>query len=295
MSKRYLIINADDFGVCQQTNEAIAQAFSEGSIVTSTTIMTPCQYAADAVEHVKNNPKIKMGLHITTTAEWAQKWGPVAPVEQVPSLVDENGHFYATSQDFARHAKADELIIEMEAQYQFLASRGVLPTHADSHMGSVYGIAGPSFMKETLEFCARHKLPFRFMGNIENVRWMIGDRDDGTWEMYRQALDYARQLGVGLIDSLFSCPSRFSDLTGYEDMKEKYFQVISQLPEGISEIFMHPSLAHSPIPTQGNGPAEQSWPQRVWEHQLLLDDDFKRHIEREGVVLVSYEDAPFTE
>jgi len=293
MAQRYLIINADDFGVCLQTNEAVEQGFRDGTALTSTTVMTPCQYAADALARAKNNPKIKIGLHITTTAEWTRKWGPVAPVDQVPSLVDENGHFYATSKDFAIRAKAEEVAIEIEAQYQFMADRGILPTHADSHMGSIYGISGPSFMKETLEFCARHKLPFRFMKNIENVRGMIGDTD--IWDVYQQALDYAKQLGVGLIDSLFSCPVKFSELKGYEDMKAQYFKLISQMPEGISEIYMHPSLAHSPIPTEGSGRAERAWPQRVWEYQLLLDDDLKRHIEKEGITLVSYQDAPFTE
>ena len=287
MSKRYLIINADDFGVCQQTNEAIEQCFNEGAALTSATVMTPCEYADDALTRAKNNPKIKIGLHITTTAEWVRKWGPVAPTDQVPSLLDENGHFYATSQDFARRAKAEEVAIEMEAQYQFMVSRGVQPTHADSHMGSIYGISGPSFMKETLEFCARHKLPFRFIKNLESVDRLVADSDIKS--MHQQILAYARQLDVKLIDSLYSCSVSFSELTGYEKMKENYFKIISNLPEGISEIYMHPSLEHSPIAA-----GYPKWQQRVWEHRLLLDDDLKRHIDKEGIVLADYQSAPFT-
>lgn len=34
-------------------------------------------------------------LHATLNAEWdAVKWDPVLPPEQVPSLVDEHGHFF---------------------------------------------------------------------------------------------------------------------------------------------------------------------------------------------------------
>ena len=289
MSKRYLIINADDFGVCPQTNEAIEKAFDKRINICSTTLMTPCHYAEDALMIAKNNPKMQVGLHITTTSEWPSlKWGPVAPLEQVQSLVDENGHFYATSNAFAQKARADEVAVEIEAQYQFMASRGVLPTHADSHMGSVYGVSGPSFMKETLEFCAKYKLPFRFIKNLESVRNIIGNAD--IREMHQQVLAYAKHLGVDLIDSMYSCHVDFINIKDYDDMKANYFKIISNLPAGVSEIFMHPSMANSPVAVDST-----KWQQRVWEHRLLMDDDLRKHIDKEGITLVSYQNAPFAD
>ena len=284
---RYLIINADDFGVCTATNEAIEQIFNEGTL-SSTTIMTPCPAAKDAVARAKANPKIKLGLHITTNAEWTQGWGqwkPVANPQQVRSLTDENGYFYSTIQEFSQKAKADEVITEMEAQYHYLIDSGITPTHADSHMGSLYGLAGPSFMKEALEFCARYKLPFRFPKNIENVKQQlrIKTMPEALAAAHQQVVAYAAALGVKLIDNMLTSTADFADLTGYETLKGIYLHLLSNLPEGITEIFMHPSLESSPV-----GAGNPKWPARVWEYQLLRDDVFRRHIEKEGISLITY-------
>ena len=288
---RYLIINADDFGVCTATNKAIEKIFDEG-IISSTTIMTPCPGAEDAVSRALRNPNMNLGLHITTNAEWTQQWGqwkPVAKPEQVSSLTDVKGYFYSTVQEFSRQAKAEEVMIEMEAQYHFLTSRGIQPTHADSHMGSVYGLSGPSFMEETLLFCGKYKLPFRFPKNIENVKQIIGVEEvpPPLAVMHEQVMANAKLLGVKLIDNLFTSTVDFSELTGYEKMKEIYFCLVSQLPEGVSELFLHPSLPDSPV-----GENNPKWLARVWEYQLLLDDDFKKHIEREGVSVITYPEIP---
>ena len=287
---RYLIINADDFGVCKATNEAIEQIFNEGT-VSSTTIMTPCKEAEDAAARAKSNSKIKMGLHITTNAEGPKenRWKPVSAAEKVRSLTDEEGFFFGTVPEFVKQAKAEEVAVELEAQYQFLAERGILPTHADSHMGSVYGLNGASFMKETLEFCAKYKLPFRFPKAIENIKNFIRMETvpEPLVKMHEQAVSYAAALGVKLIDNLATNNADFSELTGYEKVKEIYFNIISSLPDGVSEILLHPSLESSPRAV--NNPR---WQSRVWERQLLLDDSLKAHIEKEGISLITYNDIP---
>jgi len=288
---RYLIINADDFGVCTETNKAIEQIFNEGTL-SSTTIMTPCPGAEDGVARAKANPRISMGLHITTNAEWTREWGqwkPIAPLEKVRSLVDENGYFWNNVAEFSDKAKPEEVSVEMEAQYRFLTDRGILPTHADSHMGSVYGLSGKSFLKETLEFCAKYKLPFRFPKNIENVKKMtrMESIPDALVTMHAQAVAYSAALGVKLIDNLFTSTAAFSEITGYEKLKDIYFSIISNLPEGVSEIFIHPSLKSSPI-----GKDNPKWPARIWEYELLMDDDLKVHIEKEGISLITYPEIP---
>jgi predicted glycoside hydrolase/deacetylase ChbG (UPF0249 family) len=288
-TQRYLIINADDLGVCEETNKAIEHIFDEGTI-SSTTMMTPCPGAKDAVDRVINNSKLKTGLHITTTAEWSvefMKWPPVAPIDKVSSLVHSDGYFYGTVADFAKHAVADEVVIEMESQLSFLTSRGITPTHADSHMGSVYGFQVQSFLKEALEFCARYQLPFRFPKNIASVMdfMKIKTLPDELLIMHSQAVGYAAALGVPLIDNLYSNALPFEELSDYADLKRSYFDIITNLPEGVSEIFMHPSTANSPLAKY-----YPKWQMRVWEYQLCLDDEFRKHIEKEGIKLISYPD-----
>ena len=64
---RYLIINADDFGMCRSANLAVYDLFEKGGI-TSATIMAPCPWAKEAAIWAKNHPEYAVGLHLTTTS-----------------------------------------------------------------------------------------------------------------------------------------------------------------------------------------------------------------------------------
>ena len=48
---KYLIINADDFGMCRSANLAVMDLLKSGSI-TSSTIMAPCAWASDLHERM---------------------------------------------------------------------------------------------------------------------------------------------------------------------------------------------------------------------------------------------------
>ena len=144
-------------------------------------------------------------------------------------------------------------------------------------------------MMEALEFCAKHKLPFRFPKNIETVKriMQVETVPAALLAKHEQAVSYAAALGVKLIDHLLTSTADFDELTGYEKLKNVYFHLISNLHEGVSEIFMHPSLESAPV-----GANNPKWPARVWEHQLLRDDDFAKHIEKEGISLIAYPEIP---
>ena len=85
--ERYLIINADDFGMCHAGNLAVFDLLQKGGI-TSATIMAPCPWAKEAAVFAAQHPEYAIGLHLTTTSEWSTyRWGPVSRGD-VSSLVD---------------------------------------------------------------------------------------------------------------------------------------------------------------------------------------------------------------
>src|ERR1017187_4826113 len=70
---------------------------------------------------------------ITLTSERVYyRWGPVAPADKIPSLVDKNGYFH---HDWEQNEpiNAKEVEVELRAQIERALAMGVRPTHLDSH------------------------------------------------------------------------------------------------------------------------------------------------------------------
>ena len=135
---KLLIVHGDDLGVLHTVNEATFKAFETGS-VKSGSIMVPTPWLAEVAQYAKNNPDHDMGIHLTLTSEWKLlRWGPVASLSEVSSLVDENGYFYPDCDQLWKNAKIQEVEIELRAQIDKAIAMGINPTHLDSHMGCMF-------------------------------------------------------------------------------------------------------------------------------------------------------------
>ena len=66
--EKYLIINADDFGMCRAANLATFDLFEKGGI-SSATIMMPCPWAPEAVKWAASHPEYAVGDLMTS--EWS--------------------------------------------------------------------------------------------------------------------------------------------------------------------------------------------------------------------------------
>ncbi len=136
-NSKLLIIHADDAGLSHSENQATIKTLQNGS-VNSYSIMVPCPWFFEMATFAKNNPNYDCGIHLTLTCEWENyKFGPILPISEVSSLVDQNGYFYKTRQDFKVNAKPSEIKKELTAQIEKALQFGIQPTHLDSHMCSV--------------------------------------------------------------------------------------------------------------------------------------------------------------
>jgi predicted glycoside hydrolase/deacetylase ChbG (UPF0249 family) len=92
-AKRYLIVNADDFGHSSAINRGVIHAHDHG-IVTSASLMVRWPAAVEAAEYARNRPGLSLGLHLDF-GEWAYKdenWTPVynvVPLDEVTALRNE--------------------------------------------------------------------------------------------------------------------------------------------------------------------------------------------------------------
>jgi hopanoid biosynthesis associated protein HpnK len=129
---RQIIINADDFGLCEGVNRAVAEAHTKG-ILTSATIMTNMPAAAEAIEISRQLPGLGVGVHLNLT-----DGQPVSKDADVQLLVKSDGQFaysparlsfYAlVSPRFRNAVKA-----ELAAQIRWAVEKDLRLTHLDSH------------------------------------------------------------------------------------------------------------------------------------------------------------------
>ena len=134
--KIQLIIRTDDAGLCPSTNAAIHEVCAAGA-ARNVSVMVPAPAFAEAAKMLTGLTGISIGLHITLNAEWTNlKWGPVLPLERVPSLVDANGHFFPTPMVLHERGFSDaEALAEIEAQLALARQHGLSITYLDEHMG----------------------------------------------------------------------------------------------------------------------------------------------------------------
>lgn len=130
-NKRYLIVNADDLGISRGVNRAIFEAFERG-IVTSASLMATGEEFDDAIVGALARPRLGVGVHLVLHDE-----KPVAPPAKIPALIGADGRMKPLGSVvralFFGRIPREQIEIEYAAQIERVRSRGLQPTHLDSH------------------------------------------------------------------------------------------------------------------------------------------------------------------
>jgi len=280
MNRKHLIINCDDFGQSAPMNRAIMHLLEEKR-VSSATIMAPAPGFEEAAEWTARSGRANVGLHLTLTSEFdAIRWPSLTGD---PSLHDESGHMPKTVEQFERRADTAAVVRELEAQREGAVRYGIRLSHADNHMGSLYGTAtGRSHIPQALRLCAKWKLPFRLFRKVHPGDSLLSGIP-GVEKAAAKASALAGVMGVAVPDYLLSHPFHLRDGETYETFKKELIGKLYVLPDGISETYIHPAVEDA-----GMQERVPDWEKRVWEYKLMLDEDFSYALKDAGVTLTDY-------
>lgn len=125
-----IIINADDFGLNENCSRAIAQAFSE-NLISSTTAIANGDYLAQAYALAEKYGFIdKVGVHLNLT-----EGTPLTDGIKTDAFFCENGVFHGRINRLKKPSKENlkHLKEELTAQIQRVKDVGFTISHADSH------------------------------------------------------------------------------------------------------------------------------------------------------------------
>ena len=223
MEKRYLMVHADDAGLALSHNRAIQDGMLNGSI-SSCSLMVPTAWFYEMAQFCLAHPALDYGLHLTLTGEWKYyPFRPLSPAEAIPSLLTPEGYLHPTRAPFQEVVKAEEAYVELKNQIEHALHLGLTPTHLDSHM-YVLGMR-----QDLLEVYAQlgkdYQLPILYSTKLISYT--------GT---------KAHNLALPLTDWEQIYMATFSHFE-QEGLTAFYDQVLDQLPNGLSQILIHPAYA----------------------------------------------------
>ncbi|HTS69741.1 MAG TPA: polysaccharide deacetylase family protein [Terriglobia bacterium] len=265
---RLLIIHADDLGVAHSENSATLEALRSGA-VSSASVMVPCPWLTEVADFARAHPEADIGVHLTLTSEWkTYRWGPCAPRNQVPSLLDSHGYFFASQEDAVRHMKPEEGVIEIRAQVEAALGMGIQPTHLDSHMATLY--TRPELVAALARVAHEYHLPFLILQTP-------GAPPDTYAALHPNDV---------ILDHVFMAepPIRPHEWLSY------YTEVLATLPPGVSQLIVH--LAHDDAEMQavtaGYSSYEGGWRQR--DFNVVKSREFRQALKRNCIELITWRD-----
>ncbi len=271
LNERYLIIHADDAGLSQSENKATITCLENG-MVNSYSIMVPCSGFEEIALFAKTHPDYDSGIHLTLTCEWhAERFGPVLPVSEVPSLVDENGHFHKTREALRKHGKAKEVYAELKAQIEKGLDFGITPTHLDSHMFSLGST--PEFFEVYQKLGDEYNLPILINPSLME---MVG-------LPYKK---YIRKEDFILEHAHFATFDHFQ--RGH--LKDFYLKAIEHLPLGLNILLIHPAYDNEEMQriTIDHPNFGSAW--RQMDLESFTDEEMQKKLLEKGVKLISWKE-----
>lgn len=286
MKERYLIINADDYGLCKSANDAVEELL-KGGCVLSSTVMMPCPNADDAIRFALDHPQYAIGVHLTMTNEWEERW-PWGSLTGGKSIENPEGRMWPENEDFEAHCTYKEAIAEVYAQIRKAYKAGWRPTHLDNHMGSLYGMNGKYLMlPKIFNVCRKERFPFRMCTTPKKEFCPEGV----PFGLYVFFCYFCRLLGkiynVATPDYLIltdqvKCLKSCED---YETFRDNFLEFHGKIPAGITETFIHPAL-----PTEEMKNITGTWLRRSWEYMLMKDPVTHKFFRDNNIKLINYRD-----
>jgi predicted glycoside hydrolase/deacetylase ChbG (UPF0249 family) len=264
---KLVVIHADDLGETHAVNAAATQSLESGA-VNSASMMVPCPWFPEIADFAKSHPDADLGLHLTLTSERVYyRWGPVAPGDQVPTLIDENGYL---RHDWDDHPRIDpkQVEIELHAQVERALRMGVHPTHLDSHQYRLI-MNGKELFDAMLRVAHGYKLPV-FV----------------TRDWFAQYPYLASSIGPD--DVVLDHTVTIDPDVPAQKWVDFYLTALKNLQPGVTEFVIHPGFDDEELraatrerPTWG-----AAWRQR--DYDFFTSEEFRQALQRENIKLITW-------
>jgi predicted glycoside hydrolase/deacetylase ChbG (UPF0249 family) len=275
--KRVVILHASEMGLSFETNEAGRAALESGA-VQSVGLMLPAPWALEFAEWAREKPDLDVGVDLTFTSERTRyRWKPVLSSTLVPSLVNADGFLWRSVQQVQTLAEPHDVDAELYAQIERARSLGLKPGHLSPHLGAL--VTRPDLFELYLRAARKYWIPAVVVELTPEHVELFRARGFPLEERIQQSV---REYPLPKLDDLRLVPEAES----YEAKRAKFVELIQSLRPGLTQVGLQPAM---PAPALER--IMQSWQQRVWEGQLLADEQVRAMLSREAVVLTNWKEV----
>jgi hopanoid biosynthesis associated protein HpnK len=289
MTMKRLIVNADDFGLTEKVNQAVADGHERG-IITSGTLMANGLAFDSAVALARAHPKLGVGVHLNLT-----EGSPVSGPSSILSLVDGRGAFYVGPLALAtkitqRKISLADVERELRAQIETVLAAGVRATHLDSHkhvhlMPPIFDLVIKLAQEYRIQ-CVRCPVEcpadlIRLVRRNSSAWLAVLKQYVLGWALSALASSQKRKLeraGLAWTTHFYGITH-----TGFLDA-ESLAEILRRLPHGTSELMCHPGYVDAALKRTPTRLLRQ----RVTEIEALTRPEIKRFVTELGIELISY-------
>jgi len=227
-----VIIHSDDAGMFPSVNQATIDAMEQG-LVSSCSILAACPAFSEFADYARTHPGKDFGVHLDLTCEKDEfRWGPVLGAKRVPTLVDNNGFFWRTTKEVAKHAQMAEVESELRAQIERCRAAGIVISHLDHHMFVLY--KRPDFIRLYVRLGLEYGVPIRYSLTPPALD-DLDPSDQECVKAYHEGLELLRANWMPL------CAA--NDMENYQvppELKRSYYlDLFNHLRPGVTELIIH--------------------------------------------------------
>ena len=243
--EKYVIFTADDFGLSDALNGAVALAYRQG-LLRCAGVMAAASRTQVAMRLARELPDLCLGLHLALIQGRA-----VLPPKHLPHLVNPQGFFandpVTTGWRYFRQSHVlPEIRRELAAQIELVQRAGLTIWHLNSHLNLHLH---PSIFPIVVDLAREYGIPAVRLA-WEDWRTTLALAPDGPLPKIAQGLIFAllarraeriaRAAGLIFNDHLFG-------LLNDGRMTEAYLLgLVPRLKPGVTEIYCHPGLFADP-------------------------------------------------
>ena len=238
LKDRYIVINADDFGLSREVNKGILAAHKKGCL-TSTSLMANGPMFRQGVEMSRSVPRLGIGIHLNLL-----RGKPISKLQLVSRLVDERGIFPGTVTSMMRRfmqssVALDQAEHECMAQIEQIIQTGIRPTHIDSekHL-HMY----PPLFKRVARLAVSY-----------GIRWIrIVEENSISWKIKFTITQMGKSFLLGRFARSCRKIAKTTDLKSSDNfygvlhaghmVKDVYDDIFERMLPGVTEIVCHPGF-----------------------------------------------------